>query len=143
VIDGDADGIGEYGGFGDLGGVTLSAHFKAVRDGCCERNGYRFRIFLPGRYGPVAESAPGGFDARDVDPDRAERMWCAYAWPVKPGMRTFFVSHAGDILTIETGYAGDHRPDALAAYRPGQVELDGAIAMDARGGDGNVWRIGG
>jgi hypothetical protein len=156
-IDCDADGVGEYGGFGELsGGVALrganaalnppvlASYFKKVENGCVERDGYRFRIFLVGAKGPVAEAAKGGFDANAVDTDKAEVAWCCYAWPSKhgeTGKRAFFVSQWGDILAADANYSGDQGPAALAAFLPKQKNTDGNIATAKQGQDGNTWKV--
>ncbi len=77
-------------------------------DGIVERQGYHFKIYLPG---PTAGGAtpgigedPAGGGAANVanfDPANCEVLWCAYAWPVdaeKTGNRCFFINQEGDIL---------------------------------------------
>lgn len=78
------------------------------------------------------------------DPDRSERVWCLYAWPVRYGTgsrRTYFVNQEGRVLfTDHPGYEGDAGPPPNAAFASGD-SIDGPIAADAEGRDGNRWRV--
>jgi len=150
------NGIGEYGSFAELSGAApvragqpldppvLSKTFRTVAYGRVEREGFYFRIYLP-RAGdglPLPERADGGFEAGAVDPDLAEQMWCAYAWPKdgKACTETFFVSQEGDIIATDGGYVGDREPSPYAAFEPESAGITGKAAVGARGQDGNVWK---
>ncbi|HPF13485.1 MAG TPA: prepilin-type N-terminal cleavage/methylation domain-containing protein, partial [Planctomycetota bacterium] len=131
--DSDADGGGEYGFFGELAGVSLlrqsaagvpvmaaaggvlnppflaTAFGRIVSDGAdgvVERQGYYFKIYLPGpRAGgaiPGVAEAPGGGTAAIAgwNSDDTELYWCCYAWPVEAGRtgnRAFFINQEGDV----------------------------------------------
>ncbi|MCK6462146.1 MAG: hypothetical protein L6Q95_19860, partial [Planctomycetes bacterium] len=145
--DEDQDGIGEYGSFAELSGAAgvrdgkplnppvLSSAFKLVSKGRAERNGYRYRIYLPGAGGlPVTERDKGGIGAGEVSPDLAETTWCVYAWPVEGEGPTFFTNQAGDVLaTSEAGYVGDREPQPYAAFRDASG-LTAPTAIVAEGG---------
>lgn len=168
VIDADGDGQGEYGFFGELsgkqpvrkdknGGVgttkivppVLSNVFGNVLGRRVERSGYVFQVFLPAADGSaVAEASNGGADGVAVDPDRAEQLWCAYAWPVdeKSGRRCFFVNQSGDVLATDNdaqGYFGrDKGPKPNAAFEQGSSgKLDAKLAAGEVGSDGARWRV--
>ena len=129
VIDQDLDGNGEYGWFGEMGGVvqirdangpnngptltpTPIAKSLALVDatGLVAKAGYTFRVALPSAGGaPVVENAGGGSPTGE-DPDLCEDTWSVYAWPIDYGMsgrRAFVVNQAGDIVqTDNLGGAG-------------------------------------
>ncbi|HEX5136149.1 MAG TPA: hypothetical protein VFY93_04195 [Planctomycetota bacterium] len=129
--DENQNGIGEYGSFAELSGAAgvrdgkvlnppvLSTAFRLVSKGRAERNGYRYRIYLPGAGGlPVTERDKGGIGAGEVDPQLAETTWCVYAWPVEAEGRAFFTNQAGDVLASEPGaYVGEREPPPYAAFR--------------------------
>ncbi len=152
--DEDADGVGEFGSFGELSGAcpvrdgeplnppVFSAAFREVNHGRVTRRGYHYRIYLPlaGQQG-VAERDGGGYAAHQVDPDLAESTWCCYAWPVEKGLPAFFVNQGGDILENRTAdYAGDFEPPAQAAFEPASLGITGQAAVGTRGSDGFEWR---
>ncbi|MBM4060712.1 MAG: hypothetical protein FJ265_06420 [Planctomycetes bacterium] len=160
VVDADGDGKGEFGYFGELSGrlavrgadrridpPVLSAAFSRVVQGRVARSGYLFQLYLCDRDGkPLPELDQGGSPA-DVDADRAESHWCAYAWPVSPeaGERAFVVNQAGDVLACANegcAYAGHERPPApTAAFAPGGTGMLGALAADAEGQDRRRWTV--
>lgn len=168
VVDADGDGNGEFGFFGELsgkhpvrkdakGGVgttkitppVLSTAFGNVQAGRVERSGYAFQLFLPAADGSaVAEASNGGADGVAVDPQRAEQLWCAYAWPIdeKSGRRCFFVNQSGDVLATDNdaqGYVGRFKaPPPTAAFAQGSSgRLDAKLAADGLGGDGARWLV--
>ncbi len=126
VIDGDGDGTGEYGSFGELSGAfnvrafiagaqaisptifvtppVLSGAFGTLANSNVSRSGYLFRIYLPDAAGlGLAEDAAGGVagNVANLAPDLCETTWCAYAWPINrgnSGNRAFFVNQQGDVL---------------------------------------------
>lgn len=130
VIDGDGDGTGEYGYFGELSGAigvrgfvagaialtatqitppVLSGAFGNVVASNVSRSGYLFRVYLPGNVTPgegVAEAAAGGATGLigTISSDLCETTWCAYAWPINrgnSGNRAFFVNQQGDVLQTQ------------------------------------------
>ncbi len=153
----DKDGVGEFGFFGELsGGVgvrgganmnppVLSGAFRAVNHGTVTRNGYHYRIYLPGKnaQGLVEPAKPDVIDAQ-----RAETSFCVYAWPVehgKTGTRTFFVNVQGDILATDAKkYSGANGPSASAAYKHGDAgpkdTMEGPVASGEKGNDGETWK---
>lgn len=168
VIDADGDRKGEYGFFGELsgkqpvrkdanGGVgntkisppVLSTAFGKVLGRRIERSGYVFQLFLPAADGSaVAEATEGGAEGVAIDPQRAEQLWCAYAWPIgeQTGRRCFFVNQSGDVLATDNeaqGYAGnDKPPQPAAAFAHGSGgKLDAKLAANGRGSDGAQWVV--
>lgn len=166
VIDVDRDKTGEYGFFAELAGAVavrggghrkivppvLDQTFAEVEASCVEREGYLFMIFLPDAADRgLCEVATGGARGIDVDPDRAERRWCAYAWPVNrySGQRAFFVDRIGNVLGSSNGltpdggellYCGrDQRPEPTSAFLPGATGIGGEIPVNAEGDDGQHW----
>lgn len=128
IIDGNQNGAGEYGFFGELaGGVgirfagtastdrlsppVLSGAFANVSTqsglsgGVVTRSGYLFQLYLPSATAAaVAEKGTGGVGSTAPDPMQSEVLWCCYAWPSSfgnSGKRTFFVHQAGDILNTK------------------------------------------
>lgn len=168
VIDGNGNGAGEYGFFGELSGAVvvrndekggvgnakivppvLSFAFSKVKGSRVERSGYIFQIFLPAADGSaVGEAETGGAAGVTIDPRRAETTWCAYAWPIseQTGRRCFFVNQSGDVSATNNeaqGYAGVEKPPLpTAAFAKGSSgKLDAPMAANAEGGDGGHWRI--
>jgi hypothetical protein len=158
----DGDGRGEAGSFAELSGAVpvrgridvgtlepslLSGAFRRTNEwGFVSRTGYFFVLLLPGKEGDwiFADLA----DYADIDTDRAEKRWCAYAWPVNygnSGSRTFFVDETGRITAAEDeDYSGLSPPMPTAAFRAGHGrDADLVPAWEESGSDGNVWtRIG-
>ena len=141
-------------------------------DGVITRSGYRFLIWLPAPGGGAARELPArqptgyvvvdeegrliegvraGTEGRapvaltgTADPDLAERLYCAYAWPVahgESGRRTFFLAPNGDILaTDDSSYEGDDGPKPGAAFESGGIDrITGEPARERTGQDGNRW----
>jgi hypothetical protein len=154
--DENRNGVGEYGSFAELSGSigvrdgrllnppVLSSAFRKPEKGYVERNGYRFRMFLPQAGGqPVSERDGGGFGAGETDAALAETLWCCYAWPVEGDGPTFFVNQSGDILQSEAGYyKGDREPPAYAAFENASgLAAPLAIAdRGSRGADRCEWK---
>lgn len=125
-------------------------------DGIVERQGYHFKIYLPGPTGAgitagFGEDPAGGSAANlaNLDPGNCEIFWCAYAWPVtagKTGNRVFFINQEGDIIQYDNR---DGAYDALvgpafgAAYSNATAnnmeENIGLAVMGLTTNDGNVW----
>ncbi len=168
VVDGDRDGAGEYGFFGELsgkhpvrndakGGVgdsrmsppVLSQAFSKVQGSRIERSGYLFQMFLPDADGcAVAEADTGGAAGVHVDPRHAKAMWCAYAWPAdeKSGLRSFFINQHGEVMATtgeEPRYVGTQKPPLpTAAFEKGSSgKLDAKVAAGGEGIDGGGWTI--
>jgi prepilin-type N-terminal cleavage/methylation domain-containing protein len=148
VIDGDGDGVGEYGYLGELAGThfvrtfaggvqaisavkkltppVASSAFGNVQNSRVKRAGYYFQVWLPDAAGvAIPEDVNGGANPGAFpDPDQSETSWCAYAWPVNFGnssKRTFFVNQQGDILQTlnETQqYTSTKPPLPGAAFSP-------------------------
>lgn len=133
-IDRDQDGIGEFAGFMEMSGGGAGRMSRALRppvlsrafqkvdpNGVVVRSGYCFQVWLPGRDGAfVAEGERGFTEDSGVDPEAAERVWCAYAWPVEEGSgkRVFFVSQEGDVLGAPAKAVGrESGPTADTAMR--------------------------
>jgi prepilin-type N-terminal cleavage/methylation domain-containing protein len=151
MIDGDGDGVGEYGYLGELAGTAFvrtfsggvqtisttkkltppvaSSAFGNVTNSHTKRSGYLFQVWLPDAAGlGVPEDPNGGADpGRLPDPDQCEVTWCAYAWPVSYGnssKRTFFVNQQGDILQTQNDtmkYTAATAPAPSAAFAQGGV----------------------
>ena len=160
----NANGTGEFGTFGEMSGNVavratsggtrflepgvMNLSFRAVSPaGELMRDGYYFRIYLPGPNGEGIVEQPGGGAAPNVDPDRAEAIWCVYAWPANyasTGRRTFFANQLGDVLfTDSNAYSGPGAPIAPGAafLQPGPGgNIDGRIAVNRQGRDANTWR---
>lgn len=149
VIDGDGDGVGEYGYFGELAGThtvrafiagaqalsatikvappVASSAFGKVVNSRCKKSGYYFQLWLPSATGlAVAEAPNGGADPSAFpDPNACETYWCAYAWPVAfnaSSNRVFFVNEQGDILqslNTNTKYSNVLAPPPEAAFASG------------------------
>jgi prepilin-type N-terminal cleavage/methylation domain-containing protein len=164
AADSNRNGTGEYGTFGELsGGVAvrasaggtvfvrtalMSPSFRSVSAaGTVQRGGYYYRIFLPDAAGTGLVELAGGGASPLVDANKAESMWCIYAWPASAevtGRRTFFMNQSGEILYTETAvYSGPTPPiESGAALVPGGAltSIEGSPAANTVGRDGNTWR---
>jgi len=130
--DENRNGIGEYGGFGELVGRTpvrgakaldralLPPAFRDIRSGVVRRVGYVFRMGLPTKRGYETEQRDGGYAAGRVDAARAETLWRCHAWPETDGAtgRVFFVDQSGDVMRTVKASAlrptVDYAPDRVA-----------------------------
>lgn len=172
AIDADADGNGEYAYFGEMAGAAPVREFRvgSVRSpgelmappvlssafgnvspaGTVARTGYLFRIFLPGA--TVGGRTPGLPEGSHVepDPDAAEILWCAYAWPAEAGVtgnRTFFISHEGELTAApndDGAYSGEDRAPAfdaaLSSEHPGDMaSLVPSSILGQTSNDGRAW----
>lgn len=125
-----------------------------------ERQGYYFKIYLPGpRAGgaiPGVAEAPGGGTAAIAgwNSDDTELYWCCYAWPVEAGRtgnRAFFINQEGDVAGTSNIVGSAVRYTAFtsipafgAAYQNAPVAntMDQGIGFAAMGftsNDGNQW----
>jgi prepilin-type N-terminal cleavage/methylation domain-containing protein len=167
VIDDNSNGAGEFGYFGELSGAdfvranngvstteritppVLSTAFGNVVNSEVVRSGYVFRMFLPGTTTEFQEEAAGGgATAGQVNPARAEVLWCCYAWPTSygnSGKRTFFVNQGGDVLGCRNStqqYSGATRPIAgTAGYLNAGSTMSGTIASNTVSADGETWVV--
>jgi prepilin-type N-terminal cleavage/methylation domain-containing protein len=181
AMDTDGDGGGEYGYFGELAGISLLRIFDGAGpamanaggfldppylatafgniagvggDGAVERQGYYFKIFLPGAaFTGVSEDPAGGTTAiAGWNSDDSELYWCCYAWPVqagKTGNRAFFINQEGDVAGtsningVNTRYDGIAGPAFGAAYDNATVNsMDQSLGFAAMGfaaNDTNIW----
>jgi hypothetical protein len=178
AMDTDGDGGGEYGYFGELAGITalrifdgaapaiapsnevldppyLATAFGDVKNGVVERQGYYFKIFLPGTdFAGVEESPNGGTPSiRGWNSDDTELYWCCYAWPVtagKTGNRAFFINQDGDVACTGNAAAANTRYSGLvsiptfgAAYDNATAnsmdQITGFAAMGFTANDANTW----
>jgi prepilin-type N-terminal cleavage/methylation domain-containing protein len=138
--------------FGNLVADTTS-------EGIIERQGYFFKIYLPGPTASavtpgMGEISTGGAKSADMGVNwgsaNCEIYWCAYAWPVdteKTGNRVFMVNQEGDIIQFanrDVTYGGSTSvPTFGAAYSDAtanNMEEDlGLSVMGFASNDANVW----
>ena len=137
----------------------------ASGDGCVVRQGYVFKLFLPGPTPGVGAATPGlgedpagGAKAADVGlatwgSANCEIMWSAYAWPTdaeKTGNRAFFINQEGDLLQYDNrdqeyeGIAAVANIPAFDAALSDELagSMDTALGLRVMGldaNDGNVW----
>ncbi len=168
AADTDSDGVGEYGTLRELAGLVgvrqradgstdgsrvfadpvLGDHL-ATLDALGRATGeiYAVQVYLPGEHGLAVPEEPTSATRSlrgTVDADLAERLWCAYAWPLTQGdvpRRTFFVGVDGAILaTTDARYVGTPGPPPGAAFMTGgMLAIWGVRAIGTAGQDGNVW----
>jgi len=99
--DGDQDGRGESGFLAEMAGgenpskVKLSLLSPTFNDVDPVVNGYRFRVYLPSKDGG------GTTDRADINVDKAEQWFVAYAWPVDgdSGRRAFALDTRGVVCS--------------------------------------------
>ena len=171
-IDTDDDGGGEYAFFGEMAGTVTPRGRTEPQDpayqptafgnftdgGCVERQGYLYRIFLPGSEGTppisaVGEAVGGGWNVQgpSVGSSNAEIIWCCYAWPTdagKAGKRAFFINQSGDVTEManEKGtYSGSRTPSAYAAFDNSSAKGLGVMPSYGMGrttaNDGQDWTV--
>ncbi len=187
AIDTDGDGGGEYGFFGEIAGAVPMRIFNGVGpaagiagdeldppflasafgnvvaggvDGIVERQGYIFKIYLPGLTGALGtpglgEAPAGGTKVADIATWASannEIMWCAYAWPVdadKTGNSTFFINQEGDLACYDNRDQ-DYEGMAILASPTFGAAYDNAVAnsmeesvayaiMGFIANDANIW----
>jgi len=134
-------------------------------DGVIERQGYYYKLFLPGPLNggvipALSESdsatdggAKGGDMGANWGSDNCEVLWSCYAWPVqsgKTGNRAFFINQEGDVIGYDNR---DGEYDGIAAAAdvpvfdaalddilPGSMDSDlGLTVMGKTANDGNIW----
>ncbi len=136
-------------------------------DGVIERQGYYYKMFLPGpEAGNVIpaltesdSTTGGGGKAGDMGAAwgsaNCEILWACYAWPVlagQTGNRTFFINQVGDVIAYDnrdneymgiTNVANVPVFDAaLSDEIPGSMESVLALTtMGKTANDGNVWAL--
>jgi len=167
-----------------MGGVNdvltppfLATAFGAVQsdlvfgEGMVTRQGYNFKIYLPGQApvglpGPITGfgEEPTGLGSQlnvaNIGSNEAEIFWCAYAWPAdagRTGNRAFFINQEGDVLQFDNSnagaaapapgtYNGTQRVPAFGAAYSNVVGNDmsqglGLAAMGFVANDANVWTV--
>jgi prepilin-type N-terminal cleavage/methylation domain-containing protein len=166
VVDQDADGMGEYGWFGELSGaeaVRVSglkmntspfiAAILGVKDGGgrAQKSGYYYHMFLPTGAGAAAGEGSGSGTANSADADSQETRWAVYAWPNSRGQsgnRAFFTNSAGEVYATANNvaqYSGTTTEPTVGdeAYENGTgANLDGGVGLAAAGltsNDGGAW----
>ena len=159
-IDANSNGVGEYGFFGELSGVSklrrdqvggvraevldpplLAGAFRRINQRSVIRSGYVFGLWLASPSGvPVRENATGGSSGLAIGAARAEIYWIAYAWPKSydnSGNRVFFVNQTGDVLSSRnkaTKYSGTDFTfpwDAAFAGGVATVTMGSSIAANS------------
>jgi prepilin-type N-terminal cleavage/methylation domain-containing protein len=165
-IDGNSNGAGEYGFFGELSGrvavhtgtqpidppVLSTAFGNITAQSNVMRSGYLFHMFLPTATSTgSSETATvgGGAGTPLVDADQAEVLWCCYAWPViygASGNRTFFINQMCDVLQSSVAnqqYSGVSLAPAYAAAFLWSTSgtLSCPVAANTAGVDGNTWVV--
>ncbi|HLQ37149.1 MAG TPA: hypothetical protein VK348_05085 [Planctomycetota bacterium] len=152
-VDGDGDGRGEPGFFGELTAATpvrapangagarvvdvplLPPSFAEVEGGRVHRGGYWFQIWLPARGSRwVGDAASAG----EVDAAAAPSGWRAYAWPddQREHGRAFVIDASGIVRACAN--AGLHY---CGSERPVSAEAAGPTGAAVRGRDGNDWVV--
>lgn len=134
-VDMDGDGKGEFGTFRELSaGAPLRAHlgrqlldppllspsFHAVDvNGCVERSGFAFRLYLPARDGTWVCADRND---RKVSVDGAESRFRAFAWPLRRTERydrVFCVDESGAVrATREPVEPATLHATTLEGWRP-------------------------
>ena len=135
LIDGNADGSGEFAFLQEISGERNPRTFttsggkgagsgggppaplpqfrhKVQENGDAEVCGYRFRLYLPGPGGKAVGETRAG-PAAEPDPALSGSVWCIYAWPVRlagsgpvtTGTRSFFANQSGEVLAADARYA--------------------------------------
>jgi prepilin-type N-terminal cleavage/methylation domain-containing protein len=165
VVDQDADGMGEYGWFGELSGtqavrvtnLTMNtspfiAAILGVKDGSgrAQKSGYYYHMMLPGAAGPISEIQAVGVSL-STDADSQETRWAVYAWPNtrnQSGNRVFFTNNAGEVYACANNvaqYNGTVGPLPMAAYDDSTASgsnLDAGVGLAAANlsaQDSGVW----
>ncbi|HMS15482.1 MAG TPA: DUF2950 family protein [Planctomycetota bacterium] len=166
AMDDDQDGAGEYGGWGELSGLSLlngraggngiaavlnppilATTFQNVdANGRVDKSGYLFRIFLPDAAGaPQPEAAGGGANAA-WDADNCEFLWSCYGYPKEVGTtgnRAFFVNQRGEIVqtrmdAVQYSQAAD--PTGLEALDAAGADMSAPLGINGVvATDGNTW----
>lgn len=154
LIDGNGNNEGEYATLAEMAGAValrglgapldppvLTPAFGKIKGGILEHQGYRFRLFLPGKDGvPTAERDEGGA-AETVDATLAEQAWCVVAWPASgvAGTRRFYVDQQGRIHESAFPFRGGKAPDpARLTVKPG--DMTSGFRRGAKTEHGDSWR---
>ena len=162
AIDENQNQLGEYGLLGELCGASterctarayvtcLTAELPAVFDSTSVAHGYLLQVFLPdAEDNAIVEATKGGVGGTRPDPERSERSWCCYAWPVhrpSTGKSVYFIDQSGILLRSDNEqhrYSGRFRrplPTAAFACRS-SGRLGAAIANHGIGVDGQHWTV--
>lgn len=142
TLDQDRDGRGEFGLAFDLLPMQRRNQVLVAGDRRVLIGAYLFEVFLPGRDGHLASGLAA--DAA-VDADGAEQHFAILAWPARAGdgeARVFHVDERGIVTWSEAAGRCGHRqaPAPGCAFASDSTGAFGAaLAIDARGRDGQVW----
>lgn len=161
-VDQNANGVGEFGFLQELAGTSpcrtdggldgptyAAAPFipqilgLVDAEGRAMKNGYYFKLFLPGEQEAIAAGMQLPVGEAALAPLQ-ETTFVAYAWPVEwgqGGRQTFFVDATGQIYATDAMYSGDFAPEPSAAFSPESQNprnLQGMAGM-GEGLDGNFW----
>ena len=178
AVDTDADGAGEYGYFAELAGqkplrisnagvpamgtvgtdelvpaILSSAFGTAMTTGEVPRQGYLFKIYLPGLTvggltpGIAEANTGGGTPGSLPNANNGEILWCCYAWPTdhnKTGNRAFFISQEGELLQcLNRGaapYDGQTKKPGFSEALTVAGDMGSALRISTPGGaDNTVW----
>jgi len=139
----------------------LATAFGDVRtdstNGAVTRQGYMFKIFLPGpnplgaAVSGFGEDPTGGGSAQiaNIGSDNCEVFWCAYAWPEtagKTGTRAFFINQEGDVIqhdnrtVVYNGVLAGLQPLFSDAYAsaPTALSMDTPLGLAVMGNTPNI-----
>ncbi len=149
LVDPDGDGVGSALTLGEMTSGTLRngtqnapllLRFRPLGGDLFERDGYVFRLYVPGAAGFVTEADQG------VDDERAERRFVAYAWPLSAGAgaKAAAIDEHERVVWSDNdapgqGYRGlDATPAAGAALaRPDATTF---VTPAQPGQDGGTWK---
>lgn len=146
----------EAGGVGTerIAPPVLSGAFGNVdANGRVVRSGYVFQMYLPGpSAAAVIEAANGGSNGQSIDAANAETLWMCHAWPSSfgnSGKRAFFINQSGDVLAcknVTQRYSGNPTgttgiPVPFAPFLTGTTAMNGSLAANATGLDGERWIV--
>ena len=166
VIDANGNGTGEYGYFAELAaavdvraapaGTRVSppvlfgafAQVTAVGGGgAVLRSGYHFQIWLPDALDTgLVEDPAGGVGGTAPNAERAEVLWCCYAWPASfgnSGTRTFFANQTGMLLACDNGTTRYNGATVTPAFDAAFLSprLSSTAALNATGLNGERWTV--
>jgi prepilin-type N-terminal cleavage/methylation domain-containing protein len=166
IVDQDADGMGEYGWFGELSGgqaVRVSglkmnqspfiAAILGVKDagGRAQKSGYYYYMYLPAGAGTAIGEVSAAASSVAANADTQETRWAVYAWPNtrgQSGNRCFHTNASGEVYASAANTVqystSSVSPAAMAAYDAAgsASNLDTGIGLAAgslTAVDGNVW----
>jgi prepilin-type N-terminal cleavage/methylation domain-containing protein len=133
-----------------IGEILAQALGTLDVNGIASKGGYLFHMYLPtddtvagGDAVAEPQVLPAGVAANS---DAQEARWCCYAWPVNRGNtgdRAFVINHQGNVYEtdnkVQLYSSAAVAPTANAAFVPGTLNVNGALAAGAAGVDGGIW----